>query len=160
MMADIAQVLGIGESGQSDLTERVCDTIGQQELLLVLDNFEQVVEAAGEVTRLLAACPRLKVVATSRIRLRVEGERIVEVGPLALPDEPTSSPLMPDAMAKLAQSRPCACSSPGPRIPWPSSGSAPTTPRRWPRSAAAWTACRSRWSLWQRGPGRSPRLRC
>jgi predicted ATPase len=53
----------------------------------VLDNFEQVVLAAPVATRLLAACPHLKVLATSRVTLRVHGERVYPVPPLTLPDE-------------------------------------------------------------------------
>jgi predicted ATPase len=50
--------------------------------LLVLDNFEQVLEAAGEVQKLLAACPQLKILATSREPLRIRGEREVPIPPL------------------------------------------------------------------------------
>jgi predicted ATPase/class 3 adenylate cyclase len=63
----IAEALGV----QGDIAAH----IGALELLLVLDNFEQIVEAAGEVARLLAACPRLRVLATSREPLRIAGER-------------------------------------------------------------------------------------
>jgi predicted ATPase len=54
--------------------------------LLVLDNCEHVVEAAPRLAELLAACPRLKVLATSREPLRVRQERLFPVGPLAVPD--------------------------------------------------------------------------
>src|SRR5215216_1031024 len=54
--------------------------------LLVLDNFEQVVEAAPLVVALLVACPTVTVLVTSRVRLRVSGEREVPVPPLPLPD--------------------------------------------------------------------------
>jgi predicted ATPase len=49
----------------------------------VLDNFEQVLEAAAEVRKLFAACPHLKILATSREPLRIRGEREVPVLPLA-----------------------------------------------------------------------------
>ena len=55
-------------------------------MLLVLDNFEQVVEAAGQVADLLASCPRLKVLVTSREVLHVRAEHEFAVPPLALPD--------------------------------------------------------------------------
>jgi predicted ATPase len=49
--------------------------IGDRELLLVLDNLEQVVAAAGEIAQLMSACPNLSVIATSREPLRIAGER-------------------------------------------------------------------------------------
>ncbi len=55
-------------------------------LLLLLDNFEQVVAAASQVTELLRACAGLKVLVTSRILLHVQGEHRLTVPPLALPD--------------------------------------------------------------------------
>jgi predicted ATPase/DNA-binding CsgD family transcriptional regulator len=54
-------------------------------LLLLLDNFEQVVSAAPELTELLVACPRLKMLVTSRAVLRIQGEYEFPVPPLALP---------------------------------------------------------------------------
>ena len=55
-------------------------------MLLVLDNFEQVVAAAPLLIDLLETCPRLKLLVTSREVLHVRGERVFEVPPLALPD--------------------------------------------------------------------------
>jgi len=62
----VAQVLG----AKGDLAEH----IGERELLLLLDNFEQVVDAAPELSRFLSACPNLHVLVTSRELLRVDGE--------------------------------------------------------------------------------------
>jgi predicted ATPase/DNA-binding CsgD family transcriptional regulator len=53
-------------------------------LLLVLDNFEQVVEAAPLVADVLGTCPNVKMLATSRVRLRLSGEREVPIAPLGL----------------------------------------------------------------------------
>jgi predicted ATPase/class 3 adenylate cyclase/Tfp pilus assembly protein PilF len=84
--ATIAQTLRISESGEQSLPERLKAYLRQKQLLLVLDNFEQVLPAALLVAELLAAAPRLKILATSRAVLRVYGEQQFEVPPLALPD--------------------------------------------------------------------------
>jgi predicted ATPase len=70
--------------GDDPLIERLAAFLRGWCLLLVLDNFEQVVEAAPLVTDLLAACPHVKVLVTSRIRLRLSGEREYPVPPLEL----------------------------------------------------------------------------
>jgi predicted ATPase/class 3 adenylate cyclase len=62
------------------------DHIGEREMLLVLDNLEQVIDAASALADLIEACPNLVVLATSRERLRVRGEVEFEVRPLAEPD--------------------------------------------------------------------------
>ena len=82
----IFQALGIQEgSGQSPL-EHLKEYMQQKQVLLLLDNFEQVVSAAGQVADLLAACPKLKIVVTSRQFLDVRAEHEFPVPPLALPD--------------------------------------------------------------------------
>ncbi|HEX2184746.1 MAG TPA: protein kinase, partial [Chloroflexota bacterium] len=81
----VARVLDVREVGGEPLTKRLVAFVGDKRLLLVLDNFEHVVGAAPLVTGLLTACPGLKVLVTSRGRLRVSGEREFPVPPLALP---------------------------------------------------------------------------
>ncbi len=80
----VAHSLGVREAGEEPLTERLKTILREQHLLLVLDNFEQVVEAAPWVADLLAACAGLKVLVTSRVRLRVSGEQEYPVPPLRL----------------------------------------------------------------------------
>jgi non-specific serine/threonine protein kinase len=80
----VANSLGVRESGDRSLAERLVDTLRDRSLLLVLDNFEQVVATAPLVTRLLTACPLLKVVVTSRVLLHVSGEHDYPVPPLSL----------------------------------------------------------------------------
>ena len=81
----VAQALGVRESGDQPLIEGMKDYLKDKRLLLVLDNFEQVLEAAPLAGELLSA-PRLKVLATSRIPLGVYGEHEYAVPPLAVPD--------------------------------------------------------------------------
>ena len=82
----MAQTLGIREAGGRPLFERLKDHLSAKRLLLLVDNFEQVAEAAQAVAELLAACPDLEVLATSRERLRLSGEHEYAVPPLGLPD--------------------------------------------------------------------------
>jgi predicted ATPase len=60
--------------------------IGESRLLLVLDNLEQVVAAAPELSALVRACPNVTILATSRVRLRVRGEQEYPVAPLPVPE--------------------------------------------------------------------------
>ncbi len=83
----MARVLGVREVGDRSLAEQLTDALRERELLLVLDNFEQVVAAAPVVTDLLAACPQVRALVTSREVLRVSGEHAVTVPPLALPGD-------------------------------------------------------------------------
>jgi non-specific serine/threonine protein kinase len=95
----VAQELGVREAGDEPIGRRLEAFLREKRLLLVLDNFEQVVEAAPLVAALLAACPHLTVLVTSRVRLRLSGEREHAVPPLGLesqdgcgsPDEVTAS---------------------------------------------------------------------
>jgi len=86
VLPTIAQILGIRENRSKPLRESVIDYLRDKRLLLVLDNFEQVVSAAPVVADLLAACAPLKILATSRIVLRLKGEREYPVEPLLTPD--------------------------------------------------------------------------
>ncbi|MGH7600481.1 MAG: ATP-binding protein, partial [bacterium] len=86
VLPTIAQTLGLRENRSKPLRENVIEYLRDKHLLLVLDNFEQVVTAASVVADLLAACARLKILATSRIVLHLKGEREYPVGPLRAPD--------------------------------------------------------------------------
>jgi predicted ATPase len=80
----VAQTLGVREARDISLVDRLKTVLAEERLLLVLDNVEQVVEAAPLLVELLAACPQVKVLVTSRVRLRVSGEREYLVTPLGL----------------------------------------------------------------------------
>ncbi len=86
--ATIARALGLRDTGAEPLAGRLRRLLAERHILLVLDNFEHVVEAAPLVTELLGTCPNIKVLVTSRVRLRLSGEREVPVPPLALPKPP------------------------------------------------------------------------
>jgi predicted ATPase/DNA-binding SARP family transcriptional activator len=81
----VAQTLGVREMAGTPLLESLKAHLKDKQLLLLLDNFEQVLEAAPLVAELLAAAPRLKVLVTSRAALHLRGEKEFLVPPLALP---------------------------------------------------------------------------
>jgi non-specific serine/threonine protein kinase len=82
----IARALGVREGGDQPLFERLSAFLAPRAALLLLDNFEHLTAAAPVVAALLDTCPRLKVLATSRVALNVTGEQRFPVPPLALPD--------------------------------------------------------------------------
>jgi predicted ATPase/class 3 adenylate cyclase len=84
--ATIAQVLGVREVGGQPLLDTLKRYLYEKRMLLMLDNFEQVVDAGLLVAELLAATPDLNLLVTSRAVLRLSGEREYAVPPLALPD--------------------------------------------------------------------------
>lgn len=82
----IAQVFDFGESGSQSVVENLKNYLGDKRLLLVLDNYEQVVETAPLISDFLSAAPGLKALVTSRQVLQVYGEQEYLVPPLAVPD--------------------------------------------------------------------------
>ena len=81
----IRQALGIGEQLGTAATETLIQRLRDREVLIVLDNFEQVVGAASTVSSLLEAVPGLTFVVTSRVALKVTGEQEYAVPPLSVP---------------------------------------------------------------------------
>jgi predicted ATPase/Tfp pilus assembly protein PilF/DNA-binding XRE family transcriptional regulator len=81
----IAQALRMQVTSAVPLDDLIAH-LRDRQLLLVLDNFEQIVSAAPTVAQLLQACNSLKIIVTSRARLRVRGERVFALAPLRLPD--------------------------------------------------------------------------
>jgi predicted ATPase len=82
----IARALGVSQTGDDTLEQRLLAYLEPREVLLVLDNVEQLLAAAPLAAQALALAPRLKLLITSREPLRVRGEQIVPVPPLKLPD--------------------------------------------------------------------------
>jgi predicted ATPase len=86
VMAAIAQALGLWEIAALPPEEQVYVALRERHLLLLLDNFEQVVQAAPQLSSLLASCPHLRILVTSRAALHLSGEYEYPVLPLAIPD--------------------------------------------------------------------------
>src|SRR5581483_6249223 len=95
--AAIAAAFGVREAPGQPLLDTLSAYLREKVSLLVLDNFEHLLPAAPVVSDLLARCPRLMVLATSRAPLRLAGEQELPVPPLALPDvdaAPAPAPLL------------------------------------------------------------------
>jgi predicted ATPase/DNA-binding CsgD family transcriptional regulator len=86
VVSTITQTLGVKESGAEPDVDVLKDHLQDKDLLLVLDNFEQVITSAPILTDLLEACPFLKILVTSREPLHVRGEQEFPLAPLAFPD--------------------------------------------------------------------------
>jgi predicted ATPase/class 3 adenylate cyclase len=86
VFAAIAQTLAVTPRGGQQPLDAVIDHLRERRVLLVLDNFEHVVDAAEGIARLVGACPQVKVLATSRFALRLTMEREFPVAPLKTPE--------------------------------------------------------------------------
>jgi predicted ATPase/class 3 adenylate cyclase len=86
VLSTIAASLGVKEGAGQSLTETLEGYLHHKHLLLILDNFEQVLQGATPVGDLLGSCPKLKILLTSRIPLRLYGEQEYSVPPLEVPD--------------------------------------------------------------------------
>lgn len=82
----LADVLGLTLAGAEAPLEQLTRHIGERELLLIFDNFEHLLSDASFVAELLAACPHLKVLATSRERLKLAGEQLYPLAGLPYPE--------------------------------------------------------------------------
>ena len=85
VLPTIADVLGLREGGGLSLERQVEEYLASRRLLLILDNLEHLPDAAPVIGELLAACPDLTVVATSRRPLTLQAERLFPVAPLPVP---------------------------------------------------------------------------
>jgi predicted ATPase/class 3 adenylate cyclase len=86
VLPTVAARLGLREAPTRSVRVALIDYVEQRAMLLVLDNFEQIIEAALTVGELLAAAPKLRVLVTSREPLRIAGEQEYPVPPLGLPN--------------------------------------------------------------------------
>ena len=83
--SEIADALIVREEKERPILETLKEALADKELLLILDNLEQVVEAAPVIAELLAAAPKVSCIATSRIALRIYGEQECPVPPMTIP---------------------------------------------------------------------------
>ncbi len=96
VMTVVAGVLDLAEAQGRSALDALAQVIGERPVLLVLDNLEQVLDAAGEIAALAARCPRLQVIATSRAPLKIGAESEFALPPL---DLPAAGELSPEALA-------------------------------------------------------------
>jgi non-specific serine/threonine protein kinase len=91
VLPTLGSALGLGEIETERAFDAITSALSRSRRLLVIDNLEHLPEAAPELTRLLSHCPNIKILATSRSLLRVEGEHALPVPPLALPSAESGS---------------------------------------------------------------------
>ena len=104
----IASAVGARDAEGRSTFETLVRTMGPRRLLLVLDNLEQITAAAQDIAKLMAACPAMTVLATSRAPLRVRGEHEFFVAPLAVSegsDDARSSPAVQLFIQRAAEAK-------------------------------------------------------
>lgn len=100
----IAEVFGVREGSDQSLEERLEEYLSTRTALLILDNFEHLLEAAADLTQLIDGCPNLTVIATSRQPLDLRMERVFPLGTLPTPAPPRGSrgPTFEEVIANAA----------------------------------------------------------
>ncbi|HEY6898361.1 MAG TPA: tetratricopeptide repeat protein [Rhodocyclaceae bacterium] len=91
VLPTLAKLLGVVDAPDRQLAESLADRLHDKEILLILDNFEHLLAASLDIGRLIARCPQLKVLATSREPLHLRGEQQLGVPPLAQPERTDSA---------------------------------------------------------------------
>jgi predicted ATPase/DNA-binding SARP family transcriptional activator len=87
----VASACGVQPEPGRDPVDEIASSLAGRRVLIVLDNFEQVVDAAGAIARLVNAAPEAKLLVTSRMRLGIRAEHEFFVAPLALPEDPSDT---------------------------------------------------------------------
>jgi len=85
VLSTVGQTLGVHDAMDIAFETRLTELLREQQLLLVLDNFEQVLAAAPSIASVLSACPQIKLLITSQAPLGIEGEQQFQVRPLPTP---------------------------------------------------------------------------
>ncbi|MEI7771944.1 MAG: tetratricopeptide repeat protein, partial [Chloroflexales bacterium] len=99
VLPTIVQALGLAAEADRDPAAALHTALRERRTLLVLDNVEQVADAAPQLAGLLAAAPQLRLLLTSRVALRLRAEHVFSLAPLALPDLAHLPPL--DVLAQV-----------------------------------------------------------
>jgi predicted ATPase/DNA-binding SARP family transcriptional activator len=100
----LAETLDLSLAGERDLEKQILESLAGREILLILDNFDHLVEAAGFVARLLERAPRVKLLVTSREALNVRGESLCSLQGMSFPgDVSTADPESYDAVHLFLQ---------------------------------------------------------
>lgn len=100
VLSSLATAVGLLNIGSHSSIELLKDSLEERQMLVVLDNFEQVLPAATPLAGLLANCPGLALLVTSRVPLQLRWERILRIAPLAVPDLTRPLPTS-DALARV-----------------------------------------------------------
>src|SRR3954451_20823463 len=97
----VASAIGLGLDRGVPALDALAAAFGARPYLLLLDNVEQVLEAAPDIAALLSRCPGVAVLATSRAALRLRGERLAPLGPLTLPVDDAAASVHDSAAVQL-----------------------------------------------------------
>ncbi len=100
VVPSLVQALGIQRTGSSTMEQRVADYLQLRHVLLLIDNFEHVLDAGPALARLLSVCPRLSLLVTSRAALNLQGEFRVELASLEFPS--TGIVTSPDDLSRYS----------------------------------------------------------
>jgi predicted ATPase/DNA-binding CsgD family transcriptional regulator len=99
--AAIARTIGVRESGSRGIVQDIIEYLAPLRALLLVDNFERVIDAGGVISELLTACPELTVVVTSQAPLRLRGEQELGLTPLVPPS--VEAQMRPDGIEAAMQ---------------------------------------------------------
>lgn len=94
VMPTLANVLGISESANRRTADGVAEVLFNRQVLLILDNLEQVISAASEISELVEKCPGVRVLCTSRTPLKIRAEQEYSLNSLPLPSHVEFESLM------------------------------------------------------------------
>ena len=152
LLSAIARARGVRETGEEHIETKLLTALTGRDMLLVVDNMEHLLDATGDLVRLVTELPRLQLLVTSRSPLRVRAERTFELGPLDLPDADAIPEDAAEASAVTLFVERATAINPAFRV-------SEDMPRTSPGSSGPWTASPSRSSSRPRARARCRRAR-